>query len=421
MKCLIGLGSNQGDRRQHLEQAARALQLKCGSLIASPIVENPALLLPGAPLSWRQPFLNAVVEVEWSGSPSELLRLLNALERQLGRVQSPRWSPRCIDLDLLTFGEQQVSETDLQVPHVGLWDRSFVLVPLKHLRPSLSVPGHAGSVLSRSRELAESLPLWMGILNFTPDSFSDGGQLARQDDVAMRLAQFEKAQVQIIDVGAESTRPGARPVTPAEEWARLQPHLELIQAVNKNRIFRPWISVDTRHPETAVRAIELGVDIVNDVSGARHPGLLEAVRGSNCQYVLMHSLSVPADPSQTLSGDDPVGELREWFDEKVEQLLRQGLAMDRVILDPGIGFGKTAAQSWQLLAGVKEFMELPLRILVGHSRKSLFDLWGKTAAPDRDAETLGVSLQLAQKGVDILRVHAPELHQRAWRAFQEAK
>lgn len=421
MKCLIGLGSNLGDRRVHLEQAATCLRNISGSryIRLAPVLETPALLPPDGPDSWKISFLNTVAEIDWPSTPESLLGALKKIESDLGRGSGPKWAPRIIDLDLLTFGDRIVREENLRVPHPEIARRQFVLGALKHLRPSMVVPGFHESVLRLSRRLENPVPLWMGVLNLTPDSFSDGNVLSDPETLSSRIRLFDEQNVQILDLGAESTRPGATPLSPAEEWSRLAPGLEIVSDHFKGRLIRPWISVDTFHPETAARAIASGVDIINDVSGLNSPEMMNVLSGSSCQYVLMHSLSVPADPAVVLKGEDPITEIRMWAERQFERFSLAGVNLDRVVFDPGVGFGKTGEQSMMLVHRAGEFLDVPVRVLFGHSRKSFLTRFGARSASDREAETLGVSLRLAERGIDILRVHAPDIHQRAFRAFRE--
>ncbi len=422
MKAYIALGSNLGEPTQNLEAAAGALAKVGKGLRASPVFRTPALLPEGGPLEWCLPFHNAVVEMEWTGSPPELLSILKNIERELGRVAAPRWSPRKIDLDLLALGNEISADPNCQVPHPQAWKRSFVLDPLKHLAPSLVFPGRVQSVLQRARALPERGPLWMGILNLTPDSFSDGGALAAESAIPERLERFERAGVQALDLGAESTRPGASFVSFAEEWERLKGTLEFLRERYRGRFFRPLISVDTRHAATAVKAIEYGADIINDVSGLADPAMLGVIQSSRCQYVLMHSLSVPADPQNCLPRNlDPVLVIHRWMEERLELLQKSGVPLDRVLLDPGIGFGKTAPHSLQVLKRAGELLDLPARVLVGHSRKSFLRLWGERDFGERDGWSLGISLRLAEAGAEVVRVHEAHLHADAWQAYSEVR
>jgi dihydropteroate synthase len=258
----------------------------------------------------------------------------------------------------------------------------------------------------------------MGIINATPDSFSSREATYSLESLEKTLDEWDSHSVSIIDVGAESTRPGAHAVAPDEEWSRLEPVLRLIHQRYRGRVLRPRLSLDTRHARTASRALELGIDIVNDVSGLHDPEMIEILRQSQVSYILMHNLGVPANPQIHLPQDkDPVKELSGWFSEKIALLESAGVALDRIIIDPGIGFGKTALQSLEILRNLQRLGELPFRLLVGHSRKSFLSPFAANSASDRDLESVGVSIHLVNQGVDILRVHNPVPHIRALRAW----
>lgn len=238
-----------------------------------------------------------------------------------------------------------------------------------------------------------------GICNLTPDSFSGDGILS---DPITRIAQLVADGAEVVDIGAESTRPGATPLLWEEEWARLKNILR-----DARREFPQVIlSIDTRHPETAARALEKGADWINDVSGFNNSAMVEAVAHTPCQLVVMHALTVPTDPAHTLPADvDPVMVVRDFFVNQMMRLEEAGISRNRVILDPGIGFGKTSAQSWALIQRAQELRVENLPLLFGHSRKSFLRTVTANAAPDRDGETLEVSVQLVEAGVEYLRVH----------------
>lgn len=423
MKCWVALGSNLGDKKTNLELAARKLkQLSSSSLRVSPLFSTSALMPPGAPPSWNIPYLNAVVEIEWDQSAQRLLQQLQLIEQDLGRTPSEKWAPRLIDIDLILFGNEQVKTANLLIPHPEMTHRSFVLDPLKHLVPSLIPPGSNQSILQLSRKLSSSAPTWMNILNMTPDSFSDGGVNADFSALQNKLQSCLHAGIGYIDLGAESTRPKATPVNPDEEWKRLQPVLEWLRDQRSHHLFYPKISIDTRHAKTAERALEMGADCINDVSASADPRMIELLQSHHCEYVFMHSLTVPANPQVTLSEDsDPVTLLHQWVEEKINFLTAKGIALDRLIFDPGLGFGKTADQSITLIKRASEFSDLPVRILYGHSRKSFLNKLTSSPAAERDWESIGVSMQLAVKGIDFLRVHEAPLHARAHTAFQEVR
>ncbi len=249
----------------------------------------------------------------------------------------------------------------------------------------------------------------VAILNVTPDSFSDGGEHAYPAAAAARIGGLLGEGADVLDIGAESTRPGATALTPAEEWHRLEP--VLAAAVTMAGAIP--VSVDTRHAETARRALDMGAAWINDVSGFSDEAMIEAVKPYSCMLVAMHSLGIPPSPVQTLDpNSDPVRGVMQWMEDVVTRLCDQGIGRERIILDPGIGFGKTPEQSFELIKRVNELKQLGRPVLVGHSRKSFLSLLTAKPAAKRDAETLSISEYLAQSGVDYLRVHDVASHRR---------
>jgi len=419
MDVFVGIGSNLGDRRRHLAEAVAALPGSGLEVVAvSPVVESPAMLPDGAPPDWNRPFLNAAVRCRTRLGPHDALDALKAIEARLGRDFSARWSPRPIDLDILLWGDQMIRSERLTIPHPGLAARNFVLAPLVALDPSLTVPGVGRSVLDLSRDLKHRIPLWMGIVNVTPDSFSDGGETTTWDAVERRVDGMIDAGVQILDIGAESTRPGAEPLSPDTEWARLEPILGRLADKLGSLPLPPRISVDTYHADVARRALALGADIVNDVSGLTSAEMLALAADSDAEFVAMHSLTVPADRSVVLPPDcDPVDALLRWLDARRREWEAAGIGARRILFDPGIGFGKNPLQSLELLRNVARFHDTGFRCLVGHSRKSFMAGIAKQDVADKDLFTIGASLQLCAQGVDVIRVHDAAAHVSAYRGW----
>ena len=414
MICLVGLGSNLGSSKENIEKAAKALRdLSVSYFKISPIYKTAAVVPENAPNDWNKPYFNAVAKIKWDGSASQLLAELKMLETKIGRIPAPRWAPRIIDLDLLTFGEVIIKKPTLQVPHNRITDRSFVLDPMKDLVPMLQIPDTENLVVNLARNSKGHQPLIMGILNMTPDSFSDGHD---HINFSGKILEMDQLGVHIIDIGAESTRPNAKAISAHEEWLRLEPVLIYIHDAFKNRLVKPIISVDTYKAVVAKKALDLGdVSIINDVSGLQDPQMLNLLSQTSCDYILMHNLGLPANPHLTLPADcDPVAEIKSWLNKKLELLSAHNINFDRIIFDLGIGFGKTAEQSLTLIKRVNEFSDLPLRILIGHSRKSFMKSWGLEKPNDRDVSTLFLSKQLVAKGVDILRVHDYQSHMKAF-------
>jgi 2-amino-4-hydroxy-6-hydroxymethyldihydropteridine diphosphokinase/dihydropteroate synthase len=416
----LGLGSNVGERVQNIEAALReinALFLPQSMKLAC-VYENAALLPEGAPPEWNLPFLNTVVSGQTGYGPEALLQKIKEIEFKVGR--SPKhlkWSPRELDIDILVYGKIKVSQKNIKIPHPEISKRSFVLDPLRDLAPSKRISSKK-TLLELSRKHPSRLPVLMKILNITPDSFSGDGILKTKEEVTKIFQMWPSSSFQVLDLGAESTRPGASEVSVEEEWRRLEQVLASIEPFVKDRFLKPKISVDTRRAAVAERALRWGVEIVNDVSGLADPQMLAVLKKFKCDYVLMHSLSVPANPQVHINKKlDPTKEVLKFFKTKLNFLKKNKISLDRIILDPGIGFGKTAEQSFELMMNLAEFQKLGCRVLVGHSRKSFLGTISKTEAKDRDPQTLGVSFYLLQKGVDILRVHNTELHAKAFASW----
>lgn len=450
--AIVGLGTNLGDRLRHLRRAVRALRELGPSLRVreiSPIYESDALVPERAPESWRRPYLNLAVRVEWDGDPRPLLTLLKSVEGRLGRGPRERWGPREIDLDLLAFGDLVVADSDLVLPHPGLAERPFALLPLADVAPGWRFPrglaelsgttaqqaaarwtGTPDHVPLRTRRTFHHLTEIVGVVNITPDSFSDGSRFLEHRAATKHARELARAGATVLDLGAESTRPGAAPVGEEEEWARLEPVLATLRdpaaflvGADGAEGSRPLLSVDTHHAGTARRAIALGADWINDVTGLRDDAMAAAVAEGQVDVVLMHSLTVPPSPGETLpTTEDPVRQLLDWGERRVAELEARGVGRARIVFDPGIGFGKTAEQSVEIVRRADALSGLGVRVMVGHSRKSFLATWyppGSTGAEipaARDPETVLVSARLAALGVDYLRVHDVAGTARALRA-----
>jgi dihydropteroate synthase len=257
--------------------------------------------------------------------------------------------------------------------------------------------------LSGSRELPLSRPLVMGILNVTPDSFSDGGQFESVDSaVAHGLAMIEQG-ADIIDVGGESSRPGAEPVDLQEELRRVVPVIERLRRETSTPI-----SVDTRRAETARVALDVGADMVNDISALRQdPDMADLVAERKVPVILMHMQGTPGDMQKNPSYADCVSEIAAFFDERIAFARKRGINKEKLIIDPGIGFGKRLSDNVALLAHLDTFRKFNLPILVGVSRKSFIGMLNP--ATQDPQQRLGGSIAAAVaaviNGADIVRVH----------------
>ncbi len=249
----------------------------------------------------------------------------------------------------------------------------------------------------------------MGILNVTPDSFHDGGEYEAVEAAVDRAKAMLEAGADIIDVGGESTRPGAEPVPVGTEIGRVVPVIEriadldvpVIEAVSSLGV---PVSVDTRKAAVADAALAAGADIVNDVSELADPAMPAAIADHDASLILMHSHSVPVDPDTNPVYDDVVEDILEELTEQILRAERAGVDRDRIVVDPGCGFGKTAAESFELIDRAGEFEALGCPVMIGHSRKSMFaDV--DAADDDRLTPTIAATTVAAGRGADVVRVH----------------
>lgn len=251
--------------------------------------------------------------------------------------------------------------------------------------------------------------LVMGILNVTPDSFSDGGRYFSPDLACRRAAELWTAGADILDIGGESTRPGADPVPPDDEWRRIEPVLAWLARIDRlDNCTRPkpLISVDTTKAIVAARALAAGAQIINDISALRFdPGMAEVVRTHHAGVVLMHMQGTPQTMQLAPHYDNVVREVADFLAERVRWATQQGILQQQIAIDPGIGFGKTLQHNLQLLANMDTFTRLGYPLLIGASRKSFIGkLTGREPA-DRLAGSLAVAAWAVAHGARILRVH----------------
>jgi dihydropteroate synthase len=285
-------------------------------------------------------------------------------------------------------------------------------------------------------------PLLMGILNVTPDSFSDGGKFTNTRNAVKHAEQMVKDGATIIDIGGESSRPGAKTISVVEELQRVVP---VIKALVKRKNLVTRISIDTYKPEVAAIALGLGVDIVNDISGLRGPLMRKVVAQAECPVVLMHMPSYAKPPKASLAqGGATVGKLGAphnvhtsiphyknvvndiilYFRQQIRLATNDGIKTNNIILDPGIGFGKTIDHNLEILRNIKKIKQAfpKHQLLIGASRKSFIGkLTNTPKAADRLAGTLAVHLAAANDGADILRVHDVAEHIQALRIQQSLR
>ncbi|MFN2617490.1 MAG: dihydropteroate synthase [Thermoleophilaceae bacterium] len=242
----------------------------------------------------------------------------------------------------------------------------------------------------------------MGVLNVTPDSFSDGGRYFDRETAIARGRELVGEGADIVDVGGESTRPGAEPVAEEEELRRVVPVIEPLAAESRARI-----SIDTSKAGVARAALDAGADVVNDVSAFRSsPEMAGVVADAGCDCVLMHMLGEPRTMQRNPRYEDVVGEVRAFLEERLAFATREGVAEARVWLDPGIGFGKTVEHNLELLRRLEEIVAIGRPVVIGTSRKSfLGQLAGGKDEDERLAGTVATNVLAYERGAGIFRVH----------------
>jgi dihydropteroate synthase len=237
----------------------------------------------------------------------------------------------------------------------------------------------------------------MGVVNVTPDSFSDGGRFEDAEAAIAHAFSLVEEGADIVDVGGESSRPGAAPVSVEEELRRVLPVVRQLRGVP--------VSVDTRRPEVMRAALDFGASMINDIEALGAPGALDAVAKSDCAVCLMHKKGDPATMQQDPHYDDVVAEVSLFLEERVNAARQAGIARERIVIDPGFGFGKTLQHNLALMKGLPALQNLGVPVLVGWSRKSSLGRITGRKEDERLAGSLAMALLSLQRGARILRVH----------------
>lgn len=425
----LSLGTNLGSRQRNLQTAVDALGEVAAIEAISPIYETAPWGLEDQP-----DYLNICLEARTLLDPQNLLAACKDIERQIGRTPGPKWGPRIIDIDLIYFNDLIVKDRQLNIPHQEIDQRAFVLVPLLDIAPELVDPLSRKSVremvsqidTSTVEKLGPSSRLkkpvnfvWgvktyvMGILNITPDSFSGDGVFddAQTIDHALKKARaFVEDGVDLIDVGGESTRPGSQPISPEEEIKRVIPVIASL-----NDTIEVPISVDTYRAEVARAALDAGADWINDIWGLLMDSDMASLAArSDCPIILMHNRSKPKNVEQVekLGGryvgvqyEDLIEDIKIELEQSVKLALDAGVHKSKIILDPGIGFGKTVPQNLRLINELDRLLELGYPLLVGPSRKSFIG-YTLNLPPDQRLEGTAAAVSISiDRGADIVRVH----------------
>lgn len=243
----------------------------------------------------------------------------------------------------------------------------------------------------------------MGVVNVTPNSFSDGGQYLDTDKAISHAINLLDQGADILDIGGESTRPGAKPVDIEEEQKRILPVIRFLKKQNKNII----ISVDTRNADTMQKSIDAGADIINDISALTHDeNSLNIVAKSQCPVILMHMVGTPETMQSKATYNDVVQEIYNYLKMRIDVCLNAGIKFENIMCDPGIGFGKTLDNNLDIIKNIDKFHDLNCPILLGASRKSFIEkICPNTPADQRMAGSIATALYAFEMGVQIFRVH----------------
>ena len=257
--------------------------------------------------------------------------------------------------------------------------------------------------LARGRRLDFESPLVMGVLNITPDSFSDGGEFININDAISQAHQIISEGADIIDIGGESSRPGADEIKPEEEINRVIPVIEAIRKISDLPI-----SIDTTKAEVAETAIKAGADIINDISALRFDSrMVEVALEYETPVILMHMLGKPKTMQANPSYDNCIEEIKEFFEERIEFCRSNGIAEDKIIIDPGIGFGKRLQDNLDIIKNLNEFKTLGRPMILGSSRKSFISkiIRRENKPSERIGGSIASMLLAVSKGCNIVRVH----------------
>ena len=266
----------------------------------------------------------------------------------------------------------------------------------------------------RIKKMDGNRPLLMGILNITPDSFYDESRYSTDEAVKKAMVMIEQG-ADWIDIGGESTRPGASPVSIEEEINRVIPVIKQLREIND----KVMISIDTRNHQVARLALENGANMVNDVSGLRDKQMIDLVIEARCAVCIMHMNGEPGNMQKNPTYRDVVEEVATYLDQQACELIDRGLPKELILIDPGIGFGKTQQHNILLMKSAKRFQKLGYGLLWGVSRKSVIGhITGKENASERLSGTLASSLFAAEIGVDVLRVHDIDEHDDLFKVYQ---
>lgn len=387
----LAFGSNLGNRMQNFRDAIDELSAFFEIKQISHVIETEALLLEGTPASWNIPYLNMVISGITNYSPMELFTSIKAIEKKLGRdSNAQKWSPRIIDIDILAYYGQEIYEEKLTIPHNEIKNRDFIQYLLDELE--YEIPNEIKIDIDNYVALNHFVlyPKFVGIVNVTPDSFSDGGKFLHPDLAEKQIRKLIADGATMVDVGAQSTRPGYTEISAEEEIARLNGVLERCSDVD-------CISLDTYSNEVLKYVIKKYPNIK-----CANVQQLEKLNKETIKLIANNNLKIII----MLQGTNYC-----WFENAINDLEAQGIQQANIIVDPGIGFGKNKRQNIEIIKNLHELTQFGCEIMLAHSRKSFISAFSNANASDRDIETVAFSSFAADtKAVDYVRVHDVEKH-----------
>jgi dihydropteroate synthase len=373
------------------------------------LYQSPVYLTAPVPISDQPWYHNAVIGVTTKKSPEQLIQILQSIETKFGRVRTERNAPRLIDLDIVSYHDAVLNSDELTIPHPRAHERAFVLCPLRDIAPNWIHPVSKKSLsqlideLPKEQEIKkENRPLIMGVVNVTPDSFSDGGQYDTAEKAIVHGLKLIEEGADILDIGGESTRPNAPAISPEDEQKRIIPVIEALR--NSGAL----ISVDTRNAFTMREALKVGAGMVNDVTALNwDKDALSVVANSDCRVCLMHMQGNPQTMQMNPTYQDVVREVYEYLDDRIRVCKQAGIAKERLIVDVGIGFGKTLNHNIELLKNLSRFHDLGVEVLLGTSRKSFVEKICERPIPPqhRLAGSLATIAKACNANINYVRVH----------------
>lgn len=380
----LALGTNLGNRLRNLQIAIDEISKFFDVKMQSHIIETSAILLPNAKEGWDVPYCNMVIAGKSAQDPLDLLSRLKAVEAKLGRrLDDAKWAPRVIDLDIVSYYGRAIDCDALTIPHKEIANRDFLQFLL--LEIGYVVPENIKLDISQYSPINHFIlnPKFVGIVNVTPDSFSDGGCFLSAENAIHHAHRLYQDGAFIVELGAQSTRPGHKEVGEDEEIRRLESVLTMCSDID--------ISIDTYCDKVVTHTIKnhKNVKWINDQNSKLQPETIKSIADHDMKLVVM------------LHGMD-----LEWFKYRVQILENLGVKKDNIIVDPGIGFGKKKHENISMIKNMQEMNQIGCEIMLAHSRKSFMSLFSSGAASNRDVETIAVSaFAHNMMDVDYIRVH----------------